>query len=146
MLFTPENCEKVLAGTKTMTRRVCHVEHFAIEDYAPFRIVAIGVLMETPHADGEDTRILYEVGKDYAVQPGRGKKAVGRIKIAEIRREKVQEISTEDCVREGADGSVGASGPGFHFKTIWDGLYGNDPVKGWEANPEVWVISFELVQ
>lgn len=67
--------EKVLSGKKSQTRRL------RLPDY------------NTP----------YRVGKTYAVQPGRGQKAVGRIEIVSIRQEDVRHISQEDVIAEGYD-------------------------------------------
>jgi hypothetical protein len=74
MIFKPERAEKVLAGEKTETRRVVK--------------------------DGE-VECRYVPGRDYAVQPGRGKRAIGRIYITDVRREKLKEITHEGALREG---------------------------------------------
>lgn len=44
---------------------------------------------------------IYQVGKSCAVQPGRGQRAIGRIRITGIRREDVRDISDEDARAEG---------------------------------------------
>lgn len=140
MIFTPENCELVLSGAKTMTRRVVKPG-----EEARFRGDTL-----YDHTG----MVKWQVGRTYAIQPGRGKKSVGRIKITAIRREKVQDISEEDSSAEGAgrphrfDDNLYMTYLSFRdgFRQVWSGLYGNDPVKGWEANPDVWVISFELVE
>lgn len=160
MIFTLENCDKILRGEKTMTRRIVRgdetINRQRLGDAGEFGYVGMKVYAEakcpivTIHRGG---RLKYQVGRKYAVCPGRGKKAVGRIKITAIRRERLQDISEADSTAEGA--------PKLHrfddnlymtylpmrdgFRRIWDELYGNDKVKGWEANPDVWVISFELV-
>jgi hypothetical protein len=41
------------------------------------------------------------VGKSYAVQPGRAKKAVGRIAATRVRQERVGDISAKDARAEG---------------------------------------------
>lgn len=139
MIFTPENCKKVLSGQKTMTRRVVKDGERLLET-ARMRWVDIAL-------NGRDM-MKWVVGRTYAVQPGRGKKAVGRMKIAAIRRERLGDISEADCIAEGIDPTKPYNW-GFtsraRFRELWISLYGDDPVKGWEANPDVWVISFELV-
>ena len=84
MIFKPELAEKVLAGEKTETRRVVK--------------------------DGE-VECRYVPGRDYAVQPGRGKRAIGRIYITDVRREKLK----RDHPRRGAERRVpyGAGFPGL---------------------------------
>ena len=49
----------------------------------------------------EANRILAEHVVTLPVQPGRGKKAVGRIRIKTIRRERLGDISDRDCISEG---------------------------------------------
>ncbi len=66
MIFKPEMVEKILAGEKSVTRRPVKWEDTGFE------------VRNLP--------CKYEVGKDYAVQPGRGKKAVGRIRVLDVQR------------------------------------------------------------
>lgn len=105
MIFRPELVERILAGEKTETRRVVK--------------------------EGE-TECRYEPARDYAVQPGRRRRSVGRIAITEVGREKLGEITHEGAQREGFS-SVRA------FLDYWRRLHGSvDPEQ------EVWVIRFEL--
>jgi hypothetical protein len=80
--------EKVLSGEKTMTRRLVVQELDALYEGAVIRC-------------SEPPRVRWEVGNTYAVQPGRGKPAVARIRITDIRREDVRNISDEDVRAEG---------------------------------------------
>lgn len=77
--------EWVMNGTKTQTRRIIR----------PGEDLLNGVVYTS------EWRKVYEVGKSYAVQPGRGKKAIGRIKITNIRSQDVRDISDEDIAAEG---------------------------------------------
>lgn len=103
MIFKPELVKRVNEGRKSQTRR--------------------------PVRPGED-ECRYRPGKAYALQPGRGRKAVGRITVLEVRRESVGGISLRDAKREGFRTID-------EFKAYWAELYGvfDDAV-------EVWVISF----
>lgn len=106
----------------------------------------------------------YRLGRTYAVQPGRGKKAVGRIRITKIRRERLQEISDEDCKAEGISRnllyemdyipghqSLGddryfkdeqrVAHPQGSFALLWDKIYPKQ--YNWLDNPECWVLDFE---
>jgi hypothetical protein len=67
VIFKPEMVEKILAGEKTVTRRPVKLEDggYGGAIFLPCR---------------------YKVGKDYAVQPGRGQKAVARIRILSVER------------------------------------------------------------
>ena len=103
----------------------------------------------------------WQVGRTYAVQPGRGKKAVGRIRITEIRRERVQDISEEDAIAEGIyrhsdpcawtytyQGKEGLHFFGravWAFADLWDGIH-KKPDTRWADNPETWALTFEVVR
>lgn len=105
MIFKPELVEKILAGEKTETRRL--VKPGQIE-------------------------CRYVPGKDYALQPGRRRKAVGRIAITNVHKAKLGEITQEGALREGFP-TVRA------FLDYWRRLHG-----GVDPEQEVWVIQFEL--
>ena len=107
MIFKPELVTKVLTGEKTQTRRKA--------DYGACR---------------------YTVGRDYAVQPGRGKKSVARIRITDEHRELLSLISDEDARREGFDDKAA-------FFAYWRRLHGIP--EDWSLDQAVHVISFELV-
>lgn len=89
---------------------------------------------------GANGRLKWQVGKDYAIQPGRGKKSIGRTPpILAIRREGLQEISLKDLQAE-----MGQPGWGwglvYFFIELWDGLY-RKPHR-WEDDPDVWVLDW----
>lgn len=89
--------QKVLSGEKTQTRRIYKPnKHFASFSDNTYWAV-YGVQGAPP---------IYELGHTYAVQPGRGKKSVGRIMITQIRREDVRCISYEDAQVEGFGGKL----------------------------------------
>lgn len=77
MIFKPEMVQRILAGSKTMTRRKLK--------------------------PGE-TECRYREGRPYAVQAGRGKKATTRIVVTEVRAERLGDISDADAQREGFRG------------------------------------------
>ena len=88
--------DKVLDGTKTQTRRIVKATHGECYLYDDYTGEPLGIL-----AVGTGKSWLYACGKTYAVQPGRGKHAVGRIRITGLRREDVREISDDDVKAEG---------------------------------------------
>lgn len=81
------------------------------------RIVKPGDFENHWHLGGDDdltlnevcrgARGVYTVGKTYAVQPGRGKPSIGRVRITNIRREDRREISQEDARAEGFASPMG---------------------------------------
>lgn len=105
MIFGPDLIGKVLDGTKDVTRRRLH-----------------------------GRPIRYKVGHTYAVQPGRGKEAVGRIRVTGVRTERLSHITTNEVRREGFT-SFGL------FMNYWIQLHGT-----WDPEEEVAVIEFELVE
>jgi len=101
-------------------------------------------------------RLRWQRGRTYAVQPGRGKKAVGRIRITGIRRERLQSISFRDRRAEGIERApqIGKDTETIRetvnmmerhaFACLWDSIHKKRGVC-WADNPEVWVLEFEAV-
>jgi len=70
----------------------------------------------------------------------------GRFKIAEVRVERLQEISMQDLIAEGLEPTPEQFGrPLGKFIDLWDSLNAKRGY-GWETNPWVWVISFKLLE
>ena len=109
MIFGTEMVEKILEGSKTETRR-WH------DPSKPCRYSPGG-----------------GPGGSYAVQPGRGKHAVARIRVVEVGLEPLGMIDEEAARREGFAGVE-------EFRGYWRGLHG-----WWNPSVFVWVIRFELV-
>lgn len=65
------------------------------------------------------------------------------LKVTDVRVERLQDISLDDCVREGIDTS--RTGIFTRFSMLWDSTIKKEDIfrYGWEANPWVWVIGFE---
>ncbi len=80
---------QVLNKTKTQTRRVVRPGDVAVYDEAG-QIVAVT----------KNGRTQWEVGRTYAVQPGRTQPQVARIRITAIRTEPVTAISEADAIAE----------------------------------------------
>jgi hypothetical protein len=69
------------------------------------------------------------------------------LEVVRIRVERVQEISTKDCVAEGMtwDGPCGLNVALEKYMDLWDKLNAKRGY-GWEVNPWVWVIEFKLLE
>jgi hypothetical protein len=105
VIFRPELAAKVAAGKKTQTRR---------------------------RTKGRPCR--YVVGREYAVQPGRGQRAIARVLVTEVRTVSVGAICRLDAVAEGfADDEA--------FLAYWRGLYG----EAVDTRELVYAITFRLV-
>ena len=108
MIFSPELAQAVLGGGKTVTRR-------------PVKFVF-----------GDcDLSCRYEVGRDYAIQPGRGKKGIGRLRVLDVEMQPLSDALTDFK----AEGFFTADA----FKAYWSKLYG-----GFDGDLAVWRIEFEL--
>lgn len=108
MIFQPTLARAVADGRKTQTRR-------------PVR---------------NDKPCRYKVGHDYAVQPGRGKEQIARLKVLEVREEPVGAITHPDAKAEGFR-NVAA------FKAYWVRIHdakwlsaAEDPEQGRDALTE----------
>lgn len=73
------------------------------------------------------------------------------LRVTGVRIERLQDISGEDCVAEGCDADmlseVGEDFIRGVFNGIWDSTIKEKdfPFYSWDANPWVWVISFERI-
>ena len=134
--------EKVLSGEKTQTRR--QIEDGNVISH-PNGLIQVG---------------NYRLGYTYAVQPGRNKPAVARIRITDFWREDVRNISPEDVRAEGFTSEVEffLTWCRMHDKSltlpiipdydtgaiVWNGMKDDlaaRPSKFYYA----WVLTFELV-
>lgn len=121
MIFS-HTLDLVLAKSKSQTRRV-KKPHESFDDE--------GCTVEAITPKGR--RKVYEVGKIYAVQPGRAKKAVAHIKLIGIREEIVGDISEADAIAEGFESRAA-------FFEAWRAIHGaKADLQAW-----VWVLEFEL--
>lgn len=120
MIFA-KTADKVLAGEKTQTRRPVKPDDFMTSHFGIDRVERSG-------------RTLWEVGRTYAVQPGRTAKSVGRIRLTNIRIEKLYQITNADARAEGFSGRD-------EFVRVWKELY----PKG-SYFDRVYVLEFELVK
>lgn len=71
------------------------------------------------------------------------------LRVKRVWVERLQDITAEDCIREGVEeavlSEVGAEFTKGVFSAIWNSTIKKDdlPCYGWDANPWVWVIEFE---
>ncbi len=116
---------KILSGQKTQTRRLVRdsdrlwsVEHEGRE-------------LEKVLWRGE--RVKWRTGRSYAVQPDRGKKAVARIRLLDIRYQFLAHVSEEEAQAEGFSSLA-------EFIEIWVKIHGH-----YDAEQPVWVLEFRLI-
>ena len=159
--------QQVIDGSKTQTRRLVKSSD-ELRDLDAVKFVYhindgwCGNEGPNPEYPG---RTKWQVGNTYAVQPGRGKKAIARILITGIRKERLQDISPEDVMSEGVFcnqcGNTGSyvwsnvhsyDGVGvsdcdckYAFAELWQTIH-TTPGDTWQDNPTVWVLEFKLVE
>jgi len=80
MVFRSDLAEKVLAGEKTVTRRLCS---------------------ENPRSPWWRDRCALRPGRTFAVQPGRGKPAIAHAQAIAVDREPLGRLSDDEARREG---------------------------------------------
>lgn len=162
---------EILRGQKTQTRRVAlpGPSEFGEHKYE-FLDTRNGVPTVLCGRRGHQLRIKWQVGRTYAVINKRGLPAVWwtqdeygdyiwlngriirnkpsrqrehfrqmRIRVTGIRKDRLQDITEADAFAEGV-ASV------EEYKALWDSINGKTKGARWSDNPEVWVITFELVK
>lgn len=175
--------QAVLEGRKTMTRRICKDQQWSKSDLLAFNydrltlmtppnyligeVVAIAQSYETLANSGYLDKMMdgaLSMKKEYAGSGYKNKMFVKaklmphHIKITNIRVERLQDISDEDCSREGIECFLHSFGGITEYKKvpilkIFDSpreAFAEliDKVSGrgtWDSNPLVWVYEFELV-
>jgi hypothetical protein len=78
--FKPELAAKVMAGEKTVTRRL---------------------VSENPRSPWWREQCSLKVDHTYAVCPGRGKNAIGRVRITSVNLEQLGDLDDDEAFREG---------------------------------------------
>jgi hypothetical protein len=157
MIFQ-ETWEKVLGGEKTQTRRLVKPHHTKAgqPQYKVGQVHAVqpGRAMRSiwwrSEKDGSITSWIpdmenYSLWKKIAGHPYNGGWKQLRIRITDVRREPVRDISIEDATAEGfhcGDQHYADVSP---FIMVWQKLH-TKPGTRWQDNPMVWVISFEAIR
>ncbi len=150
IMFAPDMLALVLSGKKTQTRRKVDARDTIEIDYldmhsakygegVPVVRLAYRPQFRVSYAKCglvyRNTRKHWQVNRNYAIQPGRGKKSVGRVWITGIRLETFASISQADAEAEGFTDPVG------FFAKIRE-LYGDD----FDLSQPCWCLTFELIR
>lgn len=119
MIFRPELAQAVMDGRKTVTRRL--------------------VREDNPRSRWHPDNAPKLVGKRLAVQPGRGKRAIGTVQVVSVTRDPEfvpLDISDEEAIREGFADTYWRS-PWSQFCAVWRDIHGDDT-----CPYDVWRIEF----
>ena len=113
---------QVLECRKTQTRRIIKAKEVAIRGKYNQIVEVV-----------QNGRTKWRIGQTYAVQDGRGKPQIARIRINKINSEHITRISSKDAVAEGfADR--------HEFLATWKTIHGDKAM-----DLRVWIITFEVV-
>jgi hypothetical protein len=110
--FRPDLAAAVMAGTKTVTRRIA-----SKNPRSPWYLHGCSLV----------------VGRDYAVCPGRGKNAIGRVRIVSLGIQPVGNLTDLEAQREGFPDA-------FEFERAWVDING-----AYDKRTLVWRVAFEVV-
>jgi hypothetical protein len=110
--FKPELAAKVMAGEKTVTRRL---------------------VSDNPRSPWYREWCLLQPGSTYAVCPGRGKHAIGRVRIVSVRRMALGVVGDAEARREGFEDWL-------RFRIAWTNINGS-----YDDVAQVWRVEFEAV-
>lgn len=113
MNFQPELAQAVMAGRKTVTRRL---------------------VSDNPRSPWSRERCALQPGHIYAVCPGRGKHAIGRVRVISVRQIRLGVPSLDEAHREGFGTMHG-------FRKAWSAING-----GYDLNARVWRVEFEVAE
>ena len=111
---------------------------------------------------GPSGRVKWMIGRTYAIQTGRGIKAIGRFELLAIRQEPLQDITPDDVEAEGVDVQSVLPSPAHpaaqkggdalirfmahhEFAKLWNSI-NKRKGKRWAANPDVWVHTMRVVK
>lgn len=175
MIF--KQIDAILSGSKTQTRRVAKPSEFVYQhgNQNPDGIWAIDTvftLIDNPEKYEYKYRIKWEVGRTYAVVPGRGKPGAWWAHEYPPNKRKllwhsVHEQNKAAYEEEGwqplririvairrehlqditeADAKAEGVADVAAYCELWESINGKTPGARWDANPTVFVLEFELVR
>lgn len=121
-----QQTEEVKDGRKTLTQRIEQDGETAVLNNA-------GVIVAVKDKNG---RMKWRVGGRYAIVPKRGQHGIGFIRITEITRVSVQNMTEKDALDEGVANVA-------EYRELW-GRINRKKGRRWADNPTVWRIRFEV--
>lgn len=137
---------------KTRTSRIKKGDQFWGRLMVPDTPIVYVYHLSESGMDEIKERLIWRVGDSYAAQPGRGKHAIGRVKVLKIEEQDVRCINESEARAEGF-ASVG------DFLAVWVKMHDKKAYARWEvlgrdisyllkrdsANYQAWVLWFEFI-
>jgi hypothetical protein len=163
MLFATPLVQAILAGRKSVTRRVVKpAPKSATKGRCPFGEVGDRIWVREKWwyrkqfydrragkappfvyaADGEPEGAKFTAWKSSLHMPREACRIV--LEITDMRAERIRSITAKDAIAEGCPGDRLGDPVGW-FAEIWDEHFASRGY-GWSVNPWVWVIQFEIAQ
>ncbi len=154
--FNTQMVEAILAGAKTQTRRLgekapaAKGESLWVRETHFIGPTDDGKALCTPCPDEPDIACYYRAGWT-GPAPGRWRRSLylprwaARIflLVTDVRAEELRDLTEEDARQEGIAADAGQTAVEA-FASLWDSIYAERGT-GWEANPRVWRVEFQLV-
>ena len=166
----------VLEGRKTQTRRICEHQFWSFSERVDANSNHYFPGIKMPFKEGEEVAVAQnykDAGCDFYFHRGlagwnnkmfvRAEEMPHRIRITNVRVERLRDISDEDCMKEGVIHYDDVFGEGYMLAETYNNNYRRhcfttprkafayliDKLSGkgtWENNPWVFVYDFELIK
>ena len=136
MSFRPDAAQMCLDGRKTETRRLAKRHDFIRVKMVNGRAIKelVNVVWDGKICQHRG-KVVYRVGDIISILPGRGKRAVGKVRCTDIEHEPLLCITDKDVTREGVEPATRKE-----YLRVWQKLHPRGP-----DNPMVRVIQFEPI-
>lgn len=156
--FIPPMVKAILDGKKNQTRRVMNKQNSYWMSSVCYSDI-YGCQWNSRNSkylldEKYDFECPYKIGELRLVKDPHSFCDLATIRITDLRAERVQSISSNDCIAEGIfetiNGGFTFPGSGFigltpvdAFKWLWGGIYFKEG-RRWDDNPWVWVVEFQV--
>ena len=143
-VFTAQEVQSIIAGTKTMFREVIKPQ---LPIKCPYHVGKKIFVKESFYEDLTYRKFAGFEAKDglLEINARSMKQEHSRLtlEITDVKVERLGKISEKDAFKEGVSYEGGCEIPRITFKMDWNGTH-KKPEEKFEANPFVWVVDFKI--